>query len=328
MSLAFLLATTSAWLVCLAYFELQSILASEKSASRVTRKVHLFCVRWFSSDKAKKNLKKTQKRGKKETLLRRTSACSGESTISNPKFLPVGHFSDFLEPPSSTPSLNHFDSSTGCRSRSHEDHESPKIWPLLFITHDRSYSQPFCFMLGILVLRWFSIECFSSLFMSVNYYSHSSRYMQCQALIISSLHFLNFRISNFSFTFCLTFSASIRLPLSYDFSSLINEINNSNLSNLLGWWDPPPLAPNSISSTTGPGLRAIHDLLHSSEAITSLIHPVPMIRVPSQSLFTGMDMYVVYLTLSSLFAHHSLAPVSRVIAFPCFDLPPDVQCGR
>lgn len=50
-----------------------------------------------------------------------------------------------------------------------------------------------------------------------------------------------------------------------------------------------------------------------------------MFEVPSQSLFAGMDMYVVYLTLSSLFALHPLAPASSVIAFSCFDLSPGVQ---
>jgi hypothetical protein len=60
----------------LAQFELQSGLAlalqlaspaSEQSACRVTRKVLLFCVCWFSFDKAKKNSKtRKKKRGKKK----------------------------------------------------------------------------------------------------------------------------------------------------------------------------------------------------------------------------------------------------------------------
>jgi hypothetical protein len=49
---------------CLALALQLASLASEQLACRVTRKVLLFCVRWFSFDKAKKT-QKTQKKRKK-----------------------------------------------------------------------------------------------------------------------------------------------------------------------------------------------------------------------------------------------------------------------
>jgi hypothetical protein len=70
--------------------------------------------------------------------------CSGESTVQNSDnvstYIKINGVSAFHCTVGSF-----FNLLQGCRSRSHDDNESPKS-DLLFITHDfRSYSQPFLF---------------------------------------------------------------------------------------------------------------------------------------------------------------------------------------
>lgn len=85
--------------------------------------------------------------------------------------------------------------------------------------------------------------------MSVHYYFHSSRYTQCQALILSSLQLFNFEFL-IHFFFLTFFSVPARLPFSYDpFFSDQRDHPIRNFPTLLACWSFFTPSPGSQFDT-------------------------------------------------------------------------------
>ena len=160
--------------------------------------------------------------------------------------------------------------------------------------------------------------------MPVHYYSHSSRYTQCQALIISSLLPFQFLIRFFlSFELFFFFSVPICLPFSYDtfFSDQRDQQIRIRIFPTTSITESFPFPGSQFDTVHRPGFTSLPVI--SSPCIGGLVPVVQFLSFwhfesPVSLNFFGIGLHVVYLTLSSfiLLRLLPLAPVSRVGAFP------------